>query len=121
MTVTDIHPGGQAHFHCDPGFEVRGHEVATCLNSTRPRWSTSEPQCVGGLHLFPVQLFTYLFSFIIYSGFKTPPFIALCISIHMCFCILKLYLVEDGLEMLLLAASSLQPSLLQVTIAAVAI
>lgn len=50
MTVTDIHPGGQAHFHCDPGFEVRGHEVATCLNSTRPKWSTPEPQCVGGLH-----------------------------------------------------------------------
>ncbi|XP_065136858.1 seizure protein 6 homolog isoform X2 [Paramisgurnus dabryanus] len=47
VTVTDIHPGGQAHFHCDPGFEVRGHEVATCLNTTRPRWSTSEPQCVA--------------------------------------------------------------------------
>jgi len=54
----------------------------------------------------------------IYSGFKTPPFIALCIIIHMCFCILKLYLVEDGLEMLPLAASSLQPSPLQITIAA---
>uniref|UniRef100_A0A8C1NXG0 Seizure 6-like protein 2 n=1 Tax=Cyprinus carpio TaxID=7962 RepID=A0A8C1NXG0_CYPCA len=47
VTVTDIHPGGQAHFHCDPGFEVRGHEVATCLNSTRPKWSTPEPQCVA--------------------------------------------------------------------------
>uniref|UniRef100_A0AAR2LQK7 Seizure related 6 homolog (mouse)-like 2 n=1 Tax=Pygocentrus nattereri TaxID=42514 RepID=A0AAR2LQK7_PYGNA len=47
VTVTDIHPGGQAHFHCDPGFQVRGHEVATCLNSTRPRWSTPEPQCVA--------------------------------------------------------------------------
>uniref|UniRef100_A0A8C2A4T5 Seizure 6-like protein 2 n=1 Tax=Cyprinus carpio TaxID=7962 RepID=A0A8C2A4T5_CYPCA len=47
VTVTDIHPGGQAHFHCDPGFEVRGHEVATCLNTTRPKWSTPEPQCVA--------------------------------------------------------------------------
>uniref|UniRef100_A0A8B9JNW2 Seizure 6-like protein 2 n=1 Tax=Astyanax mexicanus TaxID=7994 RepID=A0A8B9JNW2_ASTMX len=47
VTVTDIHPGGQAHFHCDPGFQVRGHEVATCLNSTRPRWSMPEPQCVA--------------------------------------------------------------------------
>uniref|UniRef100_A0A673GWK3 Seizure protein 6 homolog n=1 Tax=Sinocyclocheilus rhinocerous TaxID=307959 RepID=A0A673GWK3_9TELE len=47
VTVTDIHPGGQAHFHCDPGFEVRGHEVATCLNSTRPKWSSPEPQCVA--------------------------------------------------------------------------
>lgn len=56
MTVTDIHPGGQAHFHCDPGFEVRGHEVATCLNSTRPKWSTPEPQCVGGLHICPCSV-----------------------------------------------------------------
>uniref|UniRef100_A0A6Q2Z757 Seizure 6-like protein 2 n=1 Tax=Esox lucius TaxID=8010 RepID=A0A6Q2Z757_ESOLU len=47
VTVTDIHPGGQAHFHCDPGFQVRGHEVATCLNMTRPRWSSTEPQCVA--------------------------------------------------------------------------
>ncbi|KAG5263252.1 hypothetical protein AALO_G00284300 [Alosa alosa] len=23
VTVTDLHPGGQAHFHCDPGFQVR--------------------------------------------------------------------------------------------------
>uniref|UniRef100_A0A669BRU8 Seizure related 6 homolog like 2 n=1 Tax=Oreochromis niloticus TaxID=8128 RepID=A0A669BRU8_ORENI len=47
VTVTDIHPGGQAHFHCDPGFQVRGHEVATCVNMTQPRWSTPEPQCVA--------------------------------------------------------------------------
>ncbi|XP_048846767.1 seizure protein 6 homolog isoform X3 [Brienomyrus brachyistius] len=47
VTVTDLHPGGQAHFHCDPGFQVRGHEVATCLNSTRPHWSSTEPQCVA--------------------------------------------------------------------------
>lgn len=50
VTVTDIHPGGQAHFHCDPGFQVRGHEVATCVNATVPRWSTAEPQCVGQYH-----------------------------------------------------------------------
>lgn len=50
VTVTDIHPGGQAHFHCDPGFQVRGHEVATCVNATIPRWSTPEPQCVGQYH-----------------------------------------------------------------------
>uniref|UniRef100_A0A8C4I7G1 Seizure related 6 homolog (mouse)-like 2 n=1 Tax=Dicentrarchus labrax TaxID=13489 RepID=A0A8C4I7G1_DICLA len=47
VTVTDIHPGGQAHFHCDPGFQVRGHEVATCVNTTQPHWSTPEPQCVA--------------------------------------------------------------------------
>ncbi|XP_061081261.1 seizure protein 6 homolog [Conger conger] len=47
VTVTGLHPGGRAHFHCDPGFQVRGHEVATCLNSTRPRWSSSEPLCVA--------------------------------------------------------------------------
>lgn len=53
VTVTDIHPGGQAHFHCDPGFQVRGHEVATCVNATVPRWSTLEPQCVGQYHAAP--------------------------------------------------------------------
>ncbi|KAK6299996.1 hypothetical protein J4Q44_G00300290 [Coregonus suidteri] len=47
VTVTDIHPGGQAHFHCDPGFQVRGHEVATCLNMTQPHWSSPEPRCVA--------------------------------------------------------------------------
>ncbi|XP_035255204.1 seizure protein 6 homolog isoform X2 [Anguilla anguilla] len=47
VTVTGLHPGGRAHFHCDPGFQVRGHEAATCLNSTRPRWSSSGPQCVA--------------------------------------------------------------------------
>ncbi|XP_036824745.1 seizure protein 6 homolog isoform X3 [Oncorhynchus mykiss] len=47
VTVTDIHPGGHAHFHCDPGFQVRGHEVATCLNMTQPHWSSPEPQCVA--------------------------------------------------------------------------
>ncbi|KAJ8347357.1 hypothetical protein SKAU_G00287580 [Synaphobranchus kaupii] len=47
VMVTGLHPGGRAHFHCDPGFQIRGHEVATCLNSTRPRWSSSEPQCVA--------------------------------------------------------------------------
>ncbi|KAJ8250917.1 hypothetical protein GJAV_G00214730 [Gymnothorax javanicus] len=47
VTVTGLHPGGRAHFHCDPGSQVRGHEVATCLNSTRPRWSSLEPQCVA--------------------------------------------------------------------------
>ncbi|XP_069044464.1 seizure protein 6 homolog isoform X2 [Lepisosteus oculatus] len=46
VSVTDLHPGGSAHFHCDPGYEVRGHEVVTCLNSTRPLWSATEPQCV---------------------------------------------------------------------------
>ncbi|KAG7266422.1 hypothetical protein CRUP_001987 [Coryphaenoides rupestris] len=47
VTVTDIHPGGLAHFHCDPGFQVRGHETATCVNATQPHWSTPEPQCVA--------------------------------------------------------------------------
>uniref|UniRef100_A0A8C7XIN6 Seizure related 6 homolog (mouse)-like 2 n=1 Tax=Oryzias sinensis TaxID=183150 RepID=A0A8C7XIN6_9TELE len=46
VTVTDIHPGGQAHFHCDRGFQIRGHEVATCVNTTQPHWSTPGPQCV---------------------------------------------------------------------------
>uniref|UniRef100_A0A8C7XG03 Seizure related 6 homolog (mouse)-like 2 n=1 Tax=Oryzias sinensis TaxID=183150 RepID=A0A8C7XG03_9TELE len=47
VTVTDIHPGGQAHFHCDRGFQIRGHEVATCVNTTQPHWSTPGPQLVS--------------------------------------------------------------------------
>lgn len=47
VSVSDLHPGGSAQFHCDPGYEVRGHEVLTCLNSTRPHWSGAEPSCVS--------------------------------------------------------------------------
>ncbi|XP_041094647.1 seizure protein 6 homolog [Polyodon spathula] len=47
VSVSDLHPGGSAQFRCDPGYEVRGHEVLTCLNSTRPHWSGAEPSCVS--------------------------------------------------------------------------
>ncbi|XP_028670627.1 LOW QUALITY PROTEIN: seizure protein 6 homolog [Erpetoichthys calabaricus] len=47
VSVSDLHPGGSAQFHCDPGYEVRGHDVLTCLNSTRPHWSGPEPTCVA--------------------------------------------------------------------------
>lgn len=72
VTVTDIHPGGQAHFHCDPGFQVRGHEVATCVNATVPRWSTPEPQCVGQYHASCGDLNVIFRDF--HSGFFFPSF-----------------------------------------------
>lgn len=67
--MTDIHPGGQAHFHCDPSFQVRGHEVATCLNSTRPHWSTPEPQCMGEEPLLFLY-YCYNYCFDLFSFFK---------------------------------------------------
>lgn len=92
----------------------------------QPVWTPPDPNGAPQNHsvwvgciFVPVQLLL-LFFFIIYSSLKTLKFMSMCISIHICFCILKLYPVEDGLEMLLLAASSLQPSPLQVTIAVVA-
>ncbi|KAI1884670.1 hypothetical protein AGOR_G00228810 [Albula goreensis] len=47
VTVTGLHPGGHAHFHCDPGFQLKGHAVISCLNSTKPHWSSPTPQCVA--------------------------------------------------------------------------
>lgn len=77
VTVTDIHPGGQAHFHCDPGFQVRGHEVATCVNATVPRWSTAEPQCVGQCHASCGDLNVIFRDF--HSGFFFSFFLQLCL------------------------------------------
>ncbi|KAG9333288.1 hypothetical protein JZ751_012875 [Albula glossodonta] len=47
VKVTGLHPGGHAHFRCDPGFQLKGHAVVTCLNSTKPHWSSPTPQCVA--------------------------------------------------------------------------
>uniref|UniRef100_H3A5G6 Seizure related 6 homolog like 2 n=1 Tax=Latimeria chalumnae TaxID=7897 RepID=H3A5G6_LATCH len=47
VSVSDLHPGGTAHFRCEPGFEIQGAESLICLNVSRPEWSGVEPQCTG--------------------------------------------------------------------------
>ncbi|XP_074869153.1 seizure 6-like protein [Carettochelys insculpta] len=45
VTVMDLHSGGVAHFHCYLGYELQGPKVLTCLNASRPHWSSPEPVC----------------------------------------------------------------------------
>ncbi|KAM5329485.1 seizure 6-like protein 2 isoform 6-T6 [Glossophaga mutica] len=47
VSVTDLHPGGTATFHCDSGYRLQGEETLICLNSTRPAWSGEPPNCIG--------------------------------------------------------------------------
>lgn len=47
MSVTDLHPGGSATFHCDSGYQLQGEETLICLNGTRPAWSSEPPSCMG--------------------------------------------------------------------------
>ena len=47
VSVTDLHPGGTATFHCDSGYQLQGEETLICLNGTRPAWSSEPPSCVG--------------------------------------------------------------------------
>lgn len=47
VSVTDLHPGGTATFHCDSGYQLHGEETLICLNSTRPAWSGEPPSCMG--------------------------------------------------------------------------
>lgn len=47
VSVTDLHPGGTATFHCDSGYQLHGEETLVCLNSTRPAWSGEPPSCMG--------------------------------------------------------------------------
>ncbi|KAM9320616.1 seizure protein 6 homolog [Gastrophryne carolinensis] len=52
VSVTSLHPGGEAYFSCNTGYQIRGPRVLTCLNATRPFWSSRAPQCIaacGGL------------------------------------------------------------------------
>ncbi|NXW04272.1 SE6L1 protein, partial [Fregetta grallaria] len=50
VTVMDLHSGGIAHFHCHLGYELQGPRVLTCINASRPHWSSPEPICSGTLH-----------------------------------------------------------------------
>lgn len=45
VTVMDLHAGGKAHFHCYLGYELQGADVLTCINASKPHWSTTEPVC----------------------------------------------------------------------------
>ncbi|XP_073916714.1 seizure 6-like protein isoform X2 [Castor canadensis] len=45
VTVLDLHAGGVAHFHCHLGYELQGARTLTCINASRPHWSSQEPAC----------------------------------------------------------------------------
>ncbi|XP_004911761.1 seizure protein 6 homolog [Xenopus tropicalis] len=52
VSVTSLHPGGEAYFYCNTGYQLNGPQVLKCLNATRPFWSNRPPQCIaacGGL------------------------------------------------------------------------
>ncbi|XP_062036055.1 seizure 6-like protein 2 [Lepus europaeus] len=54
VSVTDLHPGGTATFHCDSGYQLQGEETLVCLNGTRPAWNGEPPSCIascgGAIH-----------------------------------------------------------------------
>ncbi|CAK6440114.1 unnamed protein product [Pipistrellus nathusii] len=45
VTVMDLHSGGVAHFHCHLGYELQGAKTLTCINASKPHWSSHEPVC----------------------------------------------------------------------------
>nr|XP_017535972.2 seizure 6-like protein 2 isoform X12 [Manis javanica] len=47
VSVTDLHPGGTATFHCDSGYQLQGEETLICFNGTRPAWSGEPPSCIA--------------------------------------------------------------------------
>uniref|UniRef100_A0A8D1B4I1 Seizure related 6 homolog n=1 Tax=Sus scrofa TaxID=9823 RepID=A0A8D1B4I1_PIG len=47
VTVTSLHPGGSACFHCATGYQLKGARLLTCLNATRPFWDSQEPVCIA--------------------------------------------------------------------------
>ncbi|XP_035156813.1 seizure protein 6 homolog isoform X5 [Callithrix jacchus] len=47
VTVTSLHPGGSAHFHCATGYQLKGARLLTCLNATQPFWDSKEPVCIA--------------------------------------------------------------------------
>ncbi|XP_021575058.1 seizure 6-like protein 2 isoform X8 [Carlito syrichta] len=47
VSVTDLHPGGTATFHCDSGYQLQGEETLICLNGTRPAWNGEIPSCMA--------------------------------------------------------------------------
>lgn len=47
VSVSSLHPGGDARFRCAAGYQLQGARLLTCRNATRPFWSAREPQCMG--------------------------------------------------------------------------
>uniref|UniRef100_A0A8I3Q786 Seizure related 6 homolog like n=1 Tax=Canis lupus familiaris TaxID=9615 RepID=A0A8I3Q786_CANLF len=47
--MVDLHSGGVAHFHCHLGYELQGAKTLTCINASKPHWSSQEPICSGPL------------------------------------------------------------------------
>uniref|UniRef100_H3ACQ2 Seizure related 6 homolog like n=1 Tax=Latimeria chalumnae TaxID=7897 RepID=H3ACQ2_LATCH len=47
VTVTDLHAGGIAHFHCHPGYKLQGSKMLTCMNASKPHWSSKKPTCLA--------------------------------------------------------------------------
>ncbi|XP_064379330.1 seizure protein 6 homolog isoform X2 [Dromaius novaehollandiae] len=47
VSVTSLHPGGDARFRCAAGYQLQGARVLACRNATRPFWSAREPRCVA--------------------------------------------------------------------------
>ncbi|PNI47047.1 SEZ6 isoform 2 [Pan troglodytes] len=47
VTVTSLHPGGSARFHCATGYQLKGTRHLTCLNATQPFWDSKEPVCIA--------------------------------------------------------------------------
>uniref|UniRef100_G3U3A5 Seizure related 6 homolog n=1 Tax=Loxodonta africana TaxID=9785 RepID=G3U3A5_LOXAF len=47
VTVTSLHPGGSARFHCATGYQLKGARLLTCLNATQPFWDSQEPVCIA--------------------------------------------------------------------------
>ncbi|MBN3311799.1 SE6L1 protein, partial [Atractosteus spatula] len=45
VSVLDLHAGGMAKFRCHLGYHLQGEPQLTCLNTSRPHWSSHEPTC----------------------------------------------------------------------------
>uniref|UniRef100_A0A3Q3LPN3 Seizure related 6 homolog a n=1 Tax=Mastacembelus armatus TaxID=205130 RepID=A0A3Q3LPN3_9TELE len=48
VSVTHLHPGGEAYFSCFTGYKLLGPNMLTCRNATTPYWSGKEPRLIGG-------------------------------------------------------------------------
>ncbi|XP_040472379.1 seizure protein 6 homolog isoform X2 [Falco naumanni] len=47
VSVSSLHPGGDARFRCTAGYQLQGAHRLTCRNATRPFWSAREPLCLA--------------------------------------------------------------------------
>eukprot|EP00062_Callorhinchus_milii_P015419 gi/632965621/ref/XP_007898982.1/ PREDICTED: seizure protein 6 homolog [Callorhinchus milii] len=47
VSVTSLHPGGEARFYCNLGYQLQGPASLTCINGSKPQWSDQEPQCIA--------------------------------------------------------------------------